>query len=613
MNWRPVVHGCVRSVRACLGALCLCIGVAMAQVADDGAAADAGRAVFAVQMNAPDTVQAFLLTHLELQRYRTLADLDAVELQRLVAQVPQDAGRLLAALGYLSPRVQARVAAPTEPDALPRVVIDAEPGPRTRVQSVDIRFAGDVATRPDAQAQRDAIREAFSLQPGMPFTQGQWDDAKNKALRALTAQRYPAGRLASSLADLDPEAHTAALSLELDSGPALRLGEIEVTGIERYDPAMVRRLAHLAGLTPGSDYALAHVLDAQRRLAESGYFESVRVLVDPDDNPDRATVQIKLREALAQKLVLGVGGSTDSGARLSLEHTHHSVPGLHWRAVTGLVLSRNNQSAQGSLTSPVDDAGWRWLVSGLYNQQYDASGITASQRVRTGQTQDTTAISRSLFLQYDRARTYADGLVTQGQASVSANFGWTLRRLDHVLFPEKGYSVAFEVGSGLTLEHARRIYLRGRARGLAYLPLGEADQGRVALRGEWGTVWARGDVPVPSTELFLTGGDGTVRGYALRSLGVQQADGSVGPGRVLGVGSVEWQRPWLVQAQRSAWEHTFFVDVGAVGDKAEALRAKVGIGTGVRYRSPVGPLQLDLAYGVATRRLRLHMALGFRF
>jgi translocation and assembly module TamA len=381
----------------------------------------------------------------------------------------------------------------------------------------------------------------------------------------------------------------------------------------RYDPQMVQRLVRLAGLTPGTDYDLARVLDAQRRLAESGYFESVFVMVEPGDDPDHAPVQIKVREVLAQKLVVGVGGSTDSGARLSLEHTHHSVPGLHWRAVTGLTWSRNNQSAQASLTSPVDDAGWRWLVSGLYNRQQDASGITVSQRVRWGQTQDTTAISRTLFLQYDRARTFEEGLQTEGQASISANFGWTLRRLDHVLFPEKGYSVALEAGSGLTLEQTRRVYLRGRARALSYLPLGAAEEGRLALRGEWGTVWARGEVPVPSTELFLSGGDNTVRGYALRSLGVLQADGSVNPGRVLGVGSVEWQRPWLVQSQRSAWEQTFFVDVGAVADRAQALTAKVGVGAGVRYRSPVGPLQLDLAYGVATHRLRLHMTLGFRF
>jgi translocation and assembly module TamA len=120
-------------------------------------------------------------------------------------------------------------------------------------------------------------------------------------------------------------------------------------------------------------------------------------------------------------------------------------------------------------------------------------------------------------------------------------------------------------------------------------------------------------VPVPSTELFLAGGDNSVRGYAQRSIGVTQASGALEPGRLQAVGSVEWQRPLLLNQQRSAWETTVFIDAGAVSDNLSRLRAKVGIGSGVRYRSPVGPLQLDLAYGLATRRLRLHMTLGFKF
>jgi len=33
----------------------------------------------------------------------------------------------------------------------------------------------------------------------------------------------------------------------------------------------------------------------------------------------------------------------------------------------------------------------------------------------------------------------------------------------------------------------------------------------------------------------------------------------------------------------------------------------------VRWKSPIGPLQIDLAYGVAVKRLRLHMNVGFSF
>ena len=61
------------------------------------------------------------------------------------------------------------------------------------------------------------------------------------------------------------------------------------------------------------------------------------------------------------------------------------------------------------------------------------------------------------------------------------------------------------------------------------------------------------------------------------------------------------------------WEGTVFVDAGAVADKPAELKAKVGIGVGARWRSPVGPLQMDLAYGVDARKFRLHLNVGFNF
>jgi translocation and assembly module TamA len=56
-----------------------------------------------------------------------------------------------------------------------------------------------------------------------------------------------------------------------------------------------------------------------------------------------------------------------------------------------------------------------------------------------------------------------------------------------------------------------------------------------------------------------------------------------------------------------------FLDGGAVADSAASLSAKWGVGAGVRYNSPAGPLQMDLAYGVATQRFRIHLSVGFAF
>jgi translocation and assembly module TamA len=50
-----------------------------------------------------------------------------------------------------------------------------------------------------------------------------------------------------------------------------------------------------------------------------------------------------------------------------------------------------------------------------------------------------------------------------------------------------------------------------------------------------------------------------------------------------------------------------------VADRPQELRASVGIGTGVRWKSPIGPLQINLAYGVNVKQLRLHTTVGFVF
>jgi translocation and assembly module TamA len=572
---------------------------------------------FDIAVRAPQPIKELLERHLELQRYRAVTDLDEAELARLIVLAERNVRNLVGTLGYFSPTIAITREGGTAAGSgwRPTIVVAVEPGQATTVGPVTIDFAGDIAESPDpdAQAQRAEIQRDWRLPTGQRFTQDAWDSAKTQALRDLVARRYPAGKLAGSLADVDAPEHSAALSLKLDSGPLYRLGPMQVTGVGRYDPVLVPRLARL---NAGAVYDQKQLTEAQQRLASSGYFDSAYIFVDPESDPQAAPVQVQVREAKLQKIILGVGVTTDSGPRASIEHTHLRVPGTNWRAVTKLQLEKKSPFAQTEWTSIPDEASWRWVALARTERVDDNELVTRSGRLRFGRTQAGERIDRNIYLQYDRASVSGSGQINSSAADIgdgsalTANYVWTGRYFDSLPFPSKGYGLGFELGAGSTMGSQHLPLTRAVGRWLGILPL---ERGRIAMRAEGGAVLAKDSARIPGTLLFRTGGDTTVRGYGYRDIGIKLDNGVTGPGRYMAVGSVEYQRPMLRDGRPSEWENTFFIDAGAVADNPKDMKPSVGIGTGVRWRSPIGPLQIDLAYGEKVKQLRLHVSVGFVF
>jgi translocation and assembly module TamA len=565
-------------------------------------------AAFEIRIEAPTEVRELLTRHMELYRYRELTDMDAQELTRLLQAAQTNVQDLLATLGYFAPSVELQAQEPMPTGAPREVLVRVVPGQRTTIAAVEVLFEGPIATAPEAQAQREDIQNRALARLGQAFTQADWDQIKTIALRQLSSQRYPGGRLSSSLADIDPSTHSARLKLVLDSGPAYQLGALRITGLQRYDFQLAERLSRLP---MGGDYRQEQLLAAQQRLTDSGFFDSALVWIDTDGDAANAPVNVQVQEAKLQKMVIGLGASTDSGPRASVEHTHHQLPGLGWRSVSSLLLDRDKSALQAELTAPPDADLWRWSTAARWQEENVSDTVTTSQRYRVGRTQLGEAIDRNHYLQLDRARTLADGLSTDAD-SLTANVAWTLRHFAGLPFPSAGQGLGLELGVGSTLGANRYPFLRTQARWLGLWPL-SSGKGRLAARLEAGLVVAATDAALPSTQLFLTGGDTSVRGYAYHSIGVPQADGHVTAGRQLAVGSLEWQRPIRWNGQPSDWESTLFIDAGGVGTLGENFKTQVGVGTGVRWKSPVGPLQLDLAYGAAVQKFRLHLRVGFAF
>ncbi|TSD56589.1 outer membrane protein assembly factor [Variovorax sp. KBS0712] len=585
---------------------------------DDKAKADGRRNAFTVDVRGPETERDYLARHLEIQRYRELDDLGVTEVSRLMVAAEANARELLGTLGYFTPTLTLELNETPDSTEAPReVIITVAPGERTKVSTVQIRYAGQIANDPSAEAQRDAIRTGWALRAGEPFTQGAWDDAKTTALRSLTAKRFPTGSVEISRAEIDADRHEARLGVTYQSGPAYKFGPLVLRGVERYDADAARRIARLP---TGTDYDQQKLLDAQQRLASSGYYDSVFLTLDTDSNtPLAAPVIAQLREAPLQKVVMGVGFTTDNGPRLSIDHTHNRMPLLGWRAVSRLSLDNDIQSLGTEWNAVPNDRGWRWFAGGELKSEQSGSYVVDSGRLRGGRNKSSDHIDRSYFLQYDYAHNRGTDAPPSASA-VTANWGWTGRYFDDNSAPSRGYGLALEMAAGYTLTGQQVPFTRTYARFLGVLPLGAAEdknararRSRLQMRLEAGAVAAKDSAQIPSTLMFLTGGDTTVRGYSYKQIGTVRADGKTVAGRYLGVASLEWQRPFVYKDKLTEWESVVFVDAGAVADKPGELKPKVGVGVGARWRSPVGPVQADLAYGVDSKKFRLHFRLGFTF
>ena len=578
------------------------------------------RDAFSVEVKAPDPVADYLTRHLELQRFRQLSDLTSTELSRLLGAADANARELLGTLGHFSPTLQLEMReTPDNPQAQRAVIITVDPGRQTHISDVSIDFSGPIQHDPAAEAQREDIVGSWSLRPGQGFTQSGWDAAKNGGQRKLNSLRFPTGSITHSLADVDADAAEAHLKVTFDSGPAFRFGPVktEPENTQRYGPDAVRLLARVP---TGSDYDETLLLQAQQRLATSGYYDSVFLVLDTEaPDPLTAPVIAQVREAPYQRLVFGIGVSTDNGPRISMDHIHNE-PIVGWRALSKLSYDNTSAAIGSDWMSLPNESGWRKVIGGLLQREEVGSYTVNSSRLRAGRSQaGGDRIDRSHILQFDA--THNQGVDAPPSASaLSLTWGWTGRYFDSVLSPSSGMGLAVEVGPGITLTGEQLPFGRVYARWLGFLPTGEVrdDNGnmrksRLALRAELGAVVSKGTARIPNTLMFLTGGDTTVRGYGYRKIGARINNGETYAGHYLLSGSVEWQRPLVIGGEMTDFEAVTFIDAGAVADKLGDMSVKVGVGVGGRWRSPIGAIQFDLAYGVAVKRLRAHLQLGFSF
>jgi translocation and assembly module TamA len=275
------------------------------------------------------------------------------------------------------------------------------------------------------------------------------------------------------------------------------------------------------------------------------------------------------------------------------------------RMKSNLIYEQKHQAVNADFFWPTTSNGYSNSVGAGYDRLNANGQITRTTSVHATRAWGSPLLERSLRLEALTEQITIDDLPTTRVKSVPLTFSITKRALDSLVLPTRGYIVNAQLGAAvlpvLTDERFVRLYLRG----LGYKPLG--DKGTLIVRGEFGAVGSKDKAGVPSTFLFRAGGDQSVRGYGYQKLGVPVGSAITGA-RYLFTSSAEYDY-WF----KPPWGAAVFVDAGNAADNFSDLKPKVGYGVGARWRSPVGPIAVDLAYGQAVHKARLHFSLGFTF
>ncbi len=485
-------------------------------------------------------------------------------------------------------------------------------GPRTVVDAVQIQFGGDLAGEgAERETRRQELIAAWTLERGRPFRSADWEVAKTRLVESLTERDYAAGMLASSEGRVDADAATAQLTLRVESGPRFTFGDVKIEGLERYSEATIRRVVTHK---PGERFSMQRLQELQRALQNAPWFASVVVDVERDPaKPVQVPVSITVVERPTRELGLALGFGTDSGPRAELAFRHRDLFDRGFDMQSALRVDGQHQIGYVDLFLPpgyfATKRGNDLLFKdsfGVLAENSDIQNLALRRFAVAGYrhfTFEPFEVRAGLSFQVEHSS--PDDAPERRKRALAPVAAFTWRHVDDVFDPQRGGVLNLQVAAGGKSLGSTQDFVKLYAQYTRWIPI--APRYQLVVRGEVGQTVAPSREGIPEDFLFRAGGSRSNRGYAYQSLGPQEGNAVVG-GRYLVSASVDAIR-WLTDT----WGAAVFYDVGDATDSSSDWKANQSFGVGARYKTPAGPLALDLAWADELRRLRLSFSVTVAF
>lgn len=499
-------------------------------------------------------------------------------------------------------------AAPTPADASARaasppitVTLTIDKGEPVKVRRSDVAILG--AGSDDRYLKQDLA--AFKPGPDQVFEHAAYEASKTKISRRLAERGYFDADFTSRRVAVTRAEHAADIDLVWTSGQRYDMGPItfEQTPKRIIRDSLLERLVYWE---QGSYYHQRKLDTFRESLARLDYFASIDIEPQPDQAVDgQVPVKVTLTPAKRSIYTAGLSYGTDSGAgvRLGVERRYLNDRGHKALAQVDFAERRKTATLQYRIPAFAWLDGWYTFSLQGTDEQTDYIDSRRVELVasRSGKINQHWTATASLHGLRERWA-YADEDDNDPTTPVdyrSATFLYPSLRAEYIdaddrLYPRNGISATGMLRGGLEGAGSDANFLQAHLTARWYKGLG--PRSRLITRGELGHTFTDALVDLPPSLRFYAGGDRSVRGYEWREVGPRIP---AIPGRkafALGAknvvtGSVEYE-----QYFNDSWGGAVFVDSGSAFDDSPDMRT--GVGIGVRWRSPVGPLRVDIARGL---------------
>lgn len=534
-----------------------------------------------------------LLLSVEQQKDHSL--MSEGRLRRLHKKAHQEIASALQPFGYYHPSIDASLVRAATDDWLASYKIDA---------GLPLPVALFNFTLSEEMRQDEAFQQLIAHPPlaiGKVFNHQRYDEFKSSLAKLASERGYFNARFIEHRVEIDLKAYQARIHLNYQGGARFRYGEVRLQQ-DVLNPELLQRYVRF---NSGDPYLVSDLIDLQQALNDSDYFQSVEVspgalMLDSQQVP----IHVMLTPRKRNRYSFGLGYGTDTGARTKFgwEIPRFNEDGHRFN--TEIKLSEIGYSLGAHYRVPILNPRSDQMVysAGKVNETTDTSESTVSTistSLKRGRGKWRESISLS-YQQEDFIVADDDGRSYLLIPSVNWSRTWGksfISTLDGLRF-----NIGWRGASKDLLSDTDFSQLQGSIKAISTFP----GRNRLISRGSLGTTWTDEFEQLPSSVRFFSGGAQSVRGYAYQSLGPLDDSNQVVGGRHLMVGSLEFEHSF-----NGKWGAALFYDAGSAIDHLGDDLAR-GAGFGVRWKSPIGPVRIDLASALSLdgEPWRLHINIG---